>query len=79
MKRKKLIKALRRLSKVGFGYDLTAEDKEVLRQAAYEMEWLRVIIETYEEMLPPSQPGMLRKRLAERKAQEEGQADADQA
>lgn len=38
MERNELVVALRRLSKVGFGYDLTPADQEALRQAANEIE-----------------------------------------
>ena len=38
MERDELVSVLRRLSKVGFGYDLTPEDKEALRQVANEIE-----------------------------------------
>jgi hypothetical protein len=71
MDREEMIEALRRLSNVGFGYDLSADDKDVLRRAANEMDWLKVLIETYEAMVPPRHPDMLRKRLGEKKAQKE--------
>ena len=47
-------------------------------EAADEIEWLRVIVETYDEMVPPPWRGLLRKRLAERKAQTEGEGQANE-
>lgn len=38
MEREELVMALRKLSKVGVGYDLKPEDKEAIRQAADEIE-----------------------------------------
>lgn len=38
MKRGELVAGLRRLQNVGFGYDLTEKDKELLRQAADEID-----------------------------------------